>query len=68
MMYSILKKLHTDFSVYEENKLSGRSYFIPFSSVENLKKQIPKKEHKISVQPLNSLKISFMLSAESLTI
>ncbi|MGN1317165.1 MAG: glycoside hydrolase family 2 TIM barrel-domain containing protein [Acutalibacteraceae bacterium] len=31
MDYKIKRNLHTDFSVFEENKLPGRSYFIPFS-------------------------------------
>lgn len=32
MKYTISRKLHTDFKIYEENKLNERSYFIPFSS------------------------------------
>ena len=36
MKYSIHRNLHTDFNVYEENKLDERSYFIPFSSEEAL--------------------------------
>ena len=32
MIYKIKRNLHTDFSVFEENKLEARSYFIPFSS------------------------------------
>lgn len=36
MKYSIHRNLHTDFSIYEENKLEARSYFIPFSSVKKL--------------------------------
>ncbi len=31
MTYKIKRNLHTDFSVFEENKLPARSYFIPFS-------------------------------------
>lgn len=38
MKYSISRNLHTDFSVFEQNKLPERSYFIPFSSVKALKK------------------------------
>ena len=38
MKYSIHRKLHTDFNVFEENKLDARSYFIPFSSVKRLVK------------------------------
>ena len=36
MHYSVHRNLHTDFSVFEENKLKARSYFIPHSSVESL--------------------------------
>ncbi|MDE5671705.1 MAG: hypothetical protein K2I14_09650 [Eubacterium sp.] len=36
MKYSIHRNLHTDFSIFEENKLEARSYFIPFSSVKKL--------------------------------
>ena len=32
MIYKIKRNLHTDFSVFEENKLEARSYFITFSS------------------------------------
>ncbi|MDD6727654.1 MAG: glycoside hydrolase family 2 TIM barrel-domain containing protein, partial [Eubacteriales bacterium] len=32
MKYSISRNLHTDFSVFQENKLPARSYFIPFST------------------------------------
>lgn len=32
MNYKIRRNLHTDFSIFEENKLEERSYFIPFSS------------------------------------
>lgn len=36
MKYKINKKIHADFSVYEENKNRARSYFIPFSSEKEL--------------------------------
>jgi len=36
MRYQISRSLHSDFSVFEENKLAERSYFIPFSSTEKL--------------------------------
>ncbi|MCM1285896.1 MAG: hypothetical protein NC213_05015 [Acetobacter sp.] len=36
MKYSIHRNLHTDFSIFEENKLDARSYFIPFSSIKKL--------------------------------
>ena len=36
MKYGVKKNLHTDFNIYEENKLDARSYFIPFSSFKNL--------------------------------
>ena len=38
MKYLINKTNYKDFSVFEENKLKARSYFIPFSSVEALEK------------------------------
>lgn len=44
MKYSIHRNLHTDFSIYEENKLDARSYFIPFSSVKKLTKTDYKNE------------------------
>lgn len=44
MKYSIHRNLHTDFSIYEENKLDARSYFIPFSSVKKLVKTDYKNE------------------------
>lgn len=44
MKYSIHRNLHTDFSIYEENKLDARSYFIPFSSVKKLTKTNYKNE------------------------
>lgn len=36
MKYGVKKNLHTDFNIYEENKLDARSYFIPFSSFKKL--------------------------------
>lgn len=36
MQYSVHRNLHTDFSVFEENKLTARSYFIPFSTAEKV--------------------------------
>lgn len=36
MKYKISRKLHTDFSVFEQNKLPERSYFIPFSCASAL--------------------------------
>lgn len=36
MKYNIHRHLHDDFSVYEQNKMPERSYYIPFSSVEKL--------------------------------
>lgn len=44
MNYRIHKNLHTDFSVFEQNKLPGRSYFIPFSGSEALTKTDYKNE------------------------
>ena len=44
MKYSIHRNLHTDFSIYEENKLDARSYFIPFSSAKKLVKTDYKNE------------------------
>ena len=44
MKYSVHRNLHTDFSIYEENKLEERSYFIPFSSVKKLAKTEYKNE------------------------
>lgn len=44
MEYSIHRNLHTDFSIFEENKLDARSYFIPFSSVKKLAKTDYKNE------------------------
>lgn len=34
MQYSIARDLHTDFSVFEKNKLPARNYFIPFSDAQ----------------------------------
>ena len=36
MKYQVNRNLHTDFNVFEENKLPARSYFIPFSSLDKL--------------------------------
>ncbi|MGN0532781.1 MAG: glycoside hydrolase family 2 TIM barrel-domain containing protein [Eubacterium sp.] len=36
MKYTVKRNLHTDFNVFEENKLSPRSYFIPFSAEDKL--------------------------------
>lgn len=44
MKYSIHRNLHTDFSIYEENKLDARSYFISFSSAKKLVKTDYKNE------------------------
>lgn len=44
MNYKIHKNLHTDFSIFEENKLDARSYFIPFSSTKKLEKTDYKNE------------------------
>ena len=44
MEYRIHRSLHTDFSIYEENKLDARSYFIPFSTVKALEKTDYKNE------------------------
>ena len=44
MKYSINKTNFNDFSVYEINKLEGRGYSIPYSSLEILKKTPFKKE------------------------
>ena len=37
MKYRIKRNLHTDFNIFEENKLPARSYFIPFSGEEAIK-------------------------------
>ena len=39
MKYQIIKLRINDFGVYEENKLAGRSYFIPYSDKEKLLSQ-----------------------------
>lgn len=44
MKYNINKKIHADFSVFEENKLPARSYFIPFSSQRAIEKTDYKNE------------------------
>ena len=44
MKYNINKKIHADFSVFEENKLSARAYFIPFSNEKTLEKTDCKNE------------------------
>lgn len=36
MKYNIDRHLHDDFSVFEQNKMPERSYYIPFSSVDKL--------------------------------
>lgn len=48
MKYSISRNLHTDFSVFEQNKLPERSYFIPFSCTEQLNKSNYKNERFVS--------------------
>ena len=48
MKYSINRTNYNDFSVYEINKLKGRGYAIPYSSVEVLKKTSLKKERTSS--------------------
>lgn len=48
MKYSIKRNLHTDFNVFEENKLPARSYFIPFSSEDCIKKTDYKNERYLS--------------------
>ncbi len=48
MKYSINRKLHTDFNIYEENKLPARSWFIPFSGKEVLEKSDYKNERYVS--------------------
>ncbi len=44
MIYTVNKKIHTDFNVFEENKLPARSYFIPFSCKKTLDKTDYKNE------------------------
>ena len=48
MQYSVHRNLHTDFSVFGENKLPARSYFIPFSSAEKLDTSDYKNERYVS--------------------
>lgn len=48
MKYSINRTNYNDFSVYEINKLEGRGYAIPYSSVEKLRKVSLKKERASS--------------------
>ena len=48
MKYSINKTNYNDFSVYEINKLEGRGYAIPYSSMDVLKKTSFKKERTSS--------------------
>lgn len=44
MKYTVNRNLHADFSIFEENKMTERSYFIPFSSVKALEKTDYKNE------------------------
>lgn len=44
MKYTINKKIHAEFSVFEENKLPARAYFIPFSNEKTLEKTDYKNE------------------------
>ena len=48
MIYDISRKLHSDFSLFEENKLPARSWFIPFSDKEALEKSDYKNERYLS--------------------
>ncbi len=48
MEYEIKRNLHSDFSVYEENKMPERSYFIPFSNTVALKRSNYKNERYVS--------------------
>ena len=52
MKYVISRKLHTDFNIFEENKLPARSYFIPFSSAEKLSESNYKNERYVSDRTL----------------
>lgn len=47
MKYQINRTNYNDFSVFEINKLEGRAYTIPYSSIETLKK-IPLKKERTS--------------------
>lgn len=55
MKYLINKSLHSDFSVYEKNKLSPRAYAIPYNCLEKLKSVSVKEERYSSdtVTPLS---------------
>ena len=48
MIYKINRDLHTDFSVFEQNKLPERSYFIPFSGNKALRQSEYKSERYVS--------------------
>ncbi|MGN0521268.1 MAG: glycoside hydrolase family 2 TIM barrel-domain containing protein, partial [Eubacterium sp.] len=48
MKYTINKNLHSNFSVFEENKLPARSYFIPFSDKKLLDESNYKNERYMS--------------------
>ena len=48
MKYQISRSLHSDFSVFEENKLAERSYFIPFSTTKKLLESDYKNERYVS--------------------
>ncbi len=48
MIYNISRNLHTDFSIYRQNRLDARSWFIPFSSKESMEKSDYKNERYLS--------------------
>lgn len=48
MRYSVKRNLHTDFSVFEQNKRAARSYFIPFSSADRIGETDYKNERYLS--------------------
>lgn len=48
MNYNIHKNLHDDFSVFEQNKMMERSYYIPFSSIDKLNVSDYKNERYLS--------------------
>ena len=48
MNYKIRKNLHTVLSIFEENKLPERSYFVPFSSAEKISATDYKNERYLS--------------------
>ena len=48
MKYNINRKIHNNFSVFEENKLPARSWFIPFSGKDALEKSDYKNERYLS--------------------